>query len=126
MPDINELRSLPFIVSAEITDLADEFQIPRDRSVACLDYGLLRFPLIIRKWQQGDFFVPFGMKQKKKLSDYFVDRKLSLPEKEKMLIIESAGTIAWIIGERIDDRFRISENTSKILQIEAKSEISGL
>ena len=58
------------------------------------------------------------MKKKKKLSNYFVDKKYSIPEKEKALVIESAGEIAWIIGERIDERFRITENTKRILILE--------
>jgi tRNA(Ile)-lysidine synthase len=79
----------------------------------------ITFPLIIRKWRHGDFFYPLGMKQKKKLSDYFVDRKFSVLEKEKITVLESAGEIAWIVGERLDNRFRITDSTKKALIIKA-------
>ena len=59
------------------------------------------------------------MEQKKKLSDYFVDRKFSRLDKEKILVAESAGMIIWIIGERIDNRFRITDSTNKALIIKA-------
>ena len=65
------------------------------------------------------------MKKKKKLSDYFIDLKYSLVDKERALILESEGNIVWIIGERIDDRFKVTELTSRILQIEADKE-SGI
>jgi tRNA(Ile)-lysidine synthase len=59
------------------------------------------------------------MKQKKKLSDYFIDRKYSLVKKENALIIESEGKIVWIIGERIDERFKVTDSTTGILKIES-------
>ncbi len=77
--------------------------------------------MTIRKWQAGDFFFPFGMKGKKKLSDYFIDCKFSRIEKEKAMILESGGRIAWIIGERIDNRFRITKSTRKALVIKIRS-----
>ena len=80
-----------------------------------------RFPLIIRGWKTGDFFYPLGMKQKKKLSDYFIDRKYSLVKKENTLILESEGKIVWIIGERLDERFKVTESTSRILMIESEN-----
>ncbi|MCX6261064.1 MAG: hypothetical protein NTY95_09545 [Bacteroidia bacterium] len=59
------------------------------------------------------------MKQKKKLSDYFIDRKYSLVKKENALILESEGKIVWIIGERIDERFKVTDSTTGILKIES-------
>ena len=75
--------------------------------------------MVIRKWEPGDYFHPFGMSRKKKLSDYFIDRKFSRLRKEKTLVMETDGKIAWIIGERIDNRFRISVTTKKALIITA-------
>lgn len=114
---VTELRKVTGIVSAQSIKITDKFSIPADPCIACIDAHKVSFPIIIRKWQPGDFFYPFGMKQKKKLSNYFVDRKFSRLDKEKTLIIESEGKIVWIVGERIDNRFRISETTKKALII---------
>jgi tRNA(Ile)-lysidine synthase len=87
--------------------------------VACLNYEKLKFPVTLRTWKPGDFFYPLGMKKKKKLSNYLIDRKFSRFEKEKLLILESDRNIVWLIGERIDNRFRITKNTRKALIIKA-------
>ncbi len=94
------------------------FKIPENRKTACLDLDLLHFPLIIRKWQKGDYFQPLGLNGLKKLSDFFIDNKLSLVEKEKAWLLTSGNRIAWVMGHRIDDRFRITERTKEILMIE--------
>ncbi|WP_418895016.1 tRNA lysidine(34) synthetase TilS [Limibacterium fermenti] len=82
------------------------------------DMDKLSFPLLLRKWNAGDWFVPFGMKGKKKLSDYFNDRKFSLKDKEDVWILTSKDDIVWIVGKRADNRFRISEKTDRVFIIE--------
>jgi tRNA(Ile)-lysidine synthase len=82
------------------------------------DAEKVRFPLKLRKWKDGDWFVPFGMKGKKKLSDYFTDCKFDLLEKENQWILESDGQIIWIVGKRNDERFKVSDHTNKVLMIE--------
>jgi tRNA(Ile)-lysidine synthase len=72
----------------------------------------------LRKWKEGDWFVPFGMKGKKKLSDYFTDCKFDLLEKERQWILESDGRIVWIVGKRNDERFKVSDHTNNVLMIE--------
>lgn len=92
--------------------------ISKEKTIAMLDYDLLKFPLILRKWRQGDSFVPFGMRKEKKLSDYFTANKYSIIDKENQWILCSEDKIVWLVGERIDDRFRISNKTKNILKIE--------
>jgi tRNA(Ile)-lysidine synthase len=113
--DISDFLTIPVIESAYYEDASGSFEIPSDRFSACLDAGKLKFPMTIRNWKAGDRFFPLGMKQQKKLSDYFIDCKISLLEKENKLILESDGRIVWIIGDRIDNRFRITGSTKKVL-----------
>jgi tRNA(Ile)-lysidine synthase len=115
-----ELNLVPGIESVKIINITNSYIISTDCNFACFDLRKISFPLIIREWHPGDFFYPFGMNQKKKLSDYFIDRKFSRLGKEKVRILESGGKIAWIIGERIDNRFRITKTTKKALILKAQ------
>jgi tRNA(Ile)-lysidine synthase len=117
--NITDLRKLPEIASVRSVTLTGDFKVPSDPLTACLDFEILTFPLILRNWKKGDYFHPLGMSSKKKLSDYFTDRKYSAIDKERQLIMESGGKIAWIVGERIDHRFRITCNSRKALIIKA-------
>jgi tRNA(Ile)-lysidine synthase len=117
---IADLRKVPFIDSAISVNITLNFRMPSDKDTACLDQDKLRFPVIIRRWHTGDYFIPLGMKRRKKLSDFFTDLKYSVPQKERVLIMESDGKIAWIAGERIDDRFRITSDTKRALVIKAQ------
>lgn len=85
---------------------------------ANMDYDKLEFPLEIRKWEKGDAFYPLGMKGRKKLSDFFIDKKLSLDQKENTWLLTSKGKIVWVIGYRMDDRFGITDKTKKIYFVE--------
>jgi tRNA(Ile)-lysidine synthase len=85
-----------------------------------LDADLVDFPLILRKWKQGDVFKPLGMDGFKKLSDFFVDQKWSIHQKEEAWILESGDDILWIVGHRIDDRYKITRQTKHVLSIEVK------
>ncbi|MFT7034394.1 MAG: tRNA(Ile)-lysidine synthase [Cyclobacteriaceae bacterium] len=100
--------------------LRDEFQIINDSHVACLDFDSLKRPLKIRSWKSGDNFIPLGMTHKKKLSDFMIDQKIPLNLKKRVHLLESAGQIAWIIGHRIDDRFKVTKKTQNILVVESK------
>jgi tRNA(Ile)-lysidine synthase len=112
-------RKVPEIASAGYFDITDKFEIPSDPSIACIDSEKISFPLFIRKWKAGDYFYPLGMRQKKKLSDYFIDKKYSRLDKENILILESDTRIVWIIGDRIDNRFRVTKSTKKTLIIKS-------
>jgi tRNA(Ile)-lysidine synthase len=82
-----------------------------------VDKHLLKFPLKLRKWIKGDYFYPFGMQGKKKLSKYFKDEKLSLIDKENVWLLCSEDDIVWIINRRADNRFKVTEKTNQILKI---------
>ena len=114
---INQPQDVPSLVITMQLVPAVGFQIDRRPFVACLDFDKLQFPLILRRWQNGDNFYPLGMNRTKKLSDFFIDNKLDLFEKEKTLVLVSAGKIAWIVGMRPDNRFKVDEKTKQVLVI---------
>lgn len=93
----------------------DNFVVPKQSDIACLDIDKLDFPLIIRKWERGDYFMPLGMTQLKKISDFFIDSKMSIYEKENTWLLLSGNKIVWIIGKRIDERFKITDNTKNVV-----------
>ncbi|MGL4229472.1 MAG: tRNA lysidine(34) synthetase TilS, partial [Tannerellaceae bacterium] len=117
---INEVPSqttTPIRLSLEVISNTSGFDFERDKSVAYFDFDKITFPLQLRRWNQGDRFYPFGMKGAKKISDYFNDRKFSLKQKEATWLLCSAGDIVWIIGERSDNRVRVTDSTKKILKV---------
>ncbi len=115
-----ETSSVEIPVKLKITAIEKTtgFKINSDPSFAFLDKKMLRFPLKIRKWQYGDYFYPLGMKNRKKLSDFFIDEKLPVTEKQKTFVLTSDDKIVWVIGYRIDNRFKITEKTETVLQLE--------
>ena len=80
-----------------------------------MDAAKLHFPLTLRMWQKGDSFVPFGMKGRKKLSDFLIDVKVPLLQKQKVLVLESAGEIVWVVGYRISHEFAVTEQTNEVV-----------
>jgi len=94
-----------------------EFRFSTHLNTVDLDLDKLVFPLILRHWQEGEYFQPLGMKGLKKLSDFFIDEKYSIPDKENVWILASGDQVAWIVGKRMDDRFKITPKTKRILRI---------
>ncbi|WP_293890206.1 tRNA lysidine(34) synthetase TilS [Flavobacterium sp.] len=86
-------------------------------NVIFVDEEKLQYPLEIRKWKEGDVFYPNGMNGKKKLSKFFKDEKFSLPDKSDAWLLCSGNQIVWVVGKRQDERFKVTEETLKILKI---------
>ena len=105
----------PISLSFTKSVVAKDFSIQKDKVVAYFDYSKLSFPLTLRKWKEGDGFVPFGMRGRKKLSDYFSDHKFSRIEKSRAWLLCSGEDIIWIVGERSDNRFRLDEASTNAL-----------
>ena len=98
----------------DIDDIKD-FGVPEQ--IAQVDADKLRFPLTLRRWREGNWFIPFGMTGRKKVSDFLIDAKVSLPEKQRQFVLLSGDDIVWVVGRRIDDRFRLTPETENVLRI---------
>ncbi len=96
------------------------FRMVPCKEMAYLDADKLEGEWRLRKWQKGDWFIPFGMKGRKRLSDYMTDRKYSLLDKQQQYVLLSGEQVVWLVGERLDDRFKITPSTRKVLIIEIK------
>ncbi|QHT67497.1 tRNA lysidine(34) synthetase TilS [Rhodocytophaga rosea] len=96
---------------------AKDFTITPNSQVACLDLATLQFPLKLRRWKEGDWFCPLGMNKKKKISDFLIDTKVPVNLKSRIWVLTSNGSIVWIVGHRIDNRFKITDKTEQVLQI---------
>ncbi len=94
------------------------FEIPVESVFAALDADKVEFPLTLRRWRPGDSFQPLGMKGTKKVSDYLINCKVPLPDKQHVWVLESQGRIIWLVNHRIDNRYRITSHTRNILLIE--------
>ena len=117
--DFDDLRSYcgNSVLYYEHTDIdnVNEDRLPSD--IALIDESKLQYPLRLRRWRDGDSFVPFGMNGRKKVGDFLTDHKISIIERKRQFVLLSGEDIVWIVGHRIDDRFRIDSNTEAVLKI---------
>jgi len=115
----DDFNNNPLIERIEIIP-GKNITINDDPSYAYVDASLIQYPMRLRKWKQGDYFYPLGMKGRKKISDFLIDLKISLPEKENVYVLEMNSTIIWIVGFRIDDRYKVTHETDEVLVIRRK------
>ncbi len=113
--DSTEVNS-PIRLEIKNIKVDQDFKIIDNPNVASLDYSKILSPLKLRKWKRGDYFIPFGTNNRKKLSDFFIDRKLSLFEKEDCWLLCSGEEILWVVGCQISNRYKVSAETSEIIQ----------
>ena len=118
------IEELPFSCGTEqfiLEGTAGEGDISTEATTAHLDARGITFPLILRPWKAGDYFYPLGMRKKKKVARFLIDLKLSKPDKEKVFVLESAGKIIWVVGYRMDDRFKITASTTQGIRLDLKA-----
>ncbi len=102
----------------KLTVWEEKSNLEFDKYSIFVDFEKIQFPLKLRKWQEGDYFYPFGMNGKKKLSKYFKDEKINVFEKNEVWILECNHQIVWLVGYRMDERFKIDSQTKKVIKIE--------
>jgi tRNA(Ile)-lysidine synthase len=98
----------------------EDFVVPTARKIACLDADKVRFPLQLRKWKEGDWFCPLGMNKKKLISDFLIDQKVPLNLKKDVYLLTSNGSVVWVMGMRIDDRFKVTDKTEKVVLLKVE------
>ena len=113
----DDLIETPIRIKTQKVAKTPDFRIAKSKSIASFDCDKLTFPLTLRIWRKGDWFVPFGMKGRKKLSDYFNDQKFDRNRKYLTWLLCSGSDIIWIVGERPDDRYRIDKSTKTVLTV---------
>lgn len=115
----------PIHLNIESINNLENFTIPKSPHTLCIDRDKVSFPLVLRRWEKGDWFIPFGMDGRKKLSDYFSDNKFSIADKESSWILTSEDKVVWIVGHRPDNRFKVDTCTRKILKISINQHINN-
>lgn len=114
----SEIDTNDFKLQLSLLDNSDNIRFTANNNEAMVDMDKLDFPLMLRKWKQGDYFYPFGMKKKKKkVSKFLTDAKVPLHEKEQVWVMESNNKIVWLTGHRIDERFAVTKATKRILKM---------
>lgn len=117
--DCNKI-DFPIHLTIEKIPRTANFHFSTQPYIVDMDMDRLTFPLILRHWREGEYFQPLGMTGIKKVSDFFIDEKYSIPEKENAWIVASGDQLAWIVGKRMDDRFKINQQTKRIIRLRLK------
>jgi tRNA(Ile)-lysidine synthase len=112
----DEMRAFGFKVNK--IQYTSDFQFNKSPNILYVDVDKIQFPLILRSWQHGDMFQPFGMKGAKKVSNFLIDTKIDIQKKLSIRLLCQKEDIIWIVGYRADERFRVTESTQTVLIIE--------
>ena len=115
--ELGFLKTLNGSLNFEIISNIPTFEINPNPKFAFLDADKIQWPLLIRTAEMNDYFYPLGLRKKKKLNHFLASLKLSPPDKSKISVIYSGEKLVWVVGHRIDDRFKITNNTKKVLKI---------
>lgn len=92
--------------------------ILKESTQASVDYSKIKFPMLWRKWKKGDGFIPLGLGHRKKVSDFLIDEKVPVTEKNGITVLESGGEIVWVVGHRVDDRFKVTAQTTAVFEMQ--------
>jgi len=123
---INELvdfKKSPIAINSILENNSSDIELQKLKEFAYLDFEKIQFPIILRKWREGDVFQPYGMIGKKKVSDYLIDNKIPLLIKREKWVLEANGQIIWLVGERIDDRYKLTAQSKSVLILQMMKEI---
>lgn len=112
LQDEGSISTDEFVFTIKKSAVPDN-KINPDTSHEYIDASMLKFPVTVRRWKKGDVFNPIGMMGKKKVSDFFGERKFSSEQKKRIPIVESENRIVWVAGERLDDRFKLTNETKE-------------
>lgn len=116
--DVKEINRSYLNLKCDLISFTSSDQISKQKNILTVDASLISFPLTIREWRIGDYFIPFGMRGRKKVSDFLIDQKLNLFDKKTVKVLCSDSKIVWVIGMRADNRFKVSSKTKKIYIVE--------
>ena len=111
------IKTAHFSLSRTLLTRQDDYNYSPQRHTADFDLDRLEFPLVLRQWQPGDYFYPLGMEKKKKIARFLIDEKVPLSEKEQTYVLSSGKTISWVVGRRMDSRFRITPQTRRVYRL---------
>ena len=111
-------RAYDFPTFSFASSLTEERQASESRGIEFVDGDKITGDICLRSWEKGDWFIPLGMKGKKKLSDFFVEQKIPRHEKEAIPVLTAGSDVVWVCGRRLDDRFRVTASTKRILKLE--------